>query len=268
MSVESEQTNPTQDQSPVNEPANSTDQPQKPEYLEDKFWDAEAGQVRVEALAKSYGELQKKQSDPASEEKAKEQVTEHSKENQSETESENPQYDAAQDASKQLEAKGLDYEEFNNEFIANGELSQESLDKLKGAGFTEEQVKTHIAGLTALRDNRMGEIYELAGGEPMLRDAMDWASKAYSPADIQAFDTAMAQGTKEMQNMVVRDLMLRYSETNTMRPKVQLEGKPSFDGLAPFMSDSEYHAAIADPRYKTDARYRAKVDARLELGYK
>lgn len=33
---------------------------ERPEYIEEKFWDAEKGEIRTEALAKSYGELQRK----------------------------------------------------------------------------------------------------------------------------------------------------------------------------------------------------------------
>jgi hypothetical protein len=52
----------------VNEPAvGREDQPasivpagERPAYIPHKFWDAEAGTVRIEALAKSYGELERK----------------------------------------------------------------------------------------------------------------------------------------------------------------------------------------------------------------
>lgn len=37
----------------------------KPEGMPDKFWDAETGQVRIEALLKSYLELEKKMSSPS-----------------------------------------------------------------------------------------------------------------------------------------------------------------------------------------------------------
>lgn len=37
----------------------------RPGIIPEKFWDAEAGQVRVEALAKSYGELERKLGGPA-----------------------------------------------------------------------------------------------------------------------------------------------------------------------------------------------------------
>jgi hypothetical protein len=34
--------------------------PQRPEHIPEKFWDPEAGSVRVDALARSYGELERK----------------------------------------------------------------------------------------------------------------------------------------------------------------------------------------------------------------
>lgn len=36
------------------------DAPARPDYVPEKFWDTQAGQVRVEALSKSYGELERK----------------------------------------------------------------------------------------------------------------------------------------------------------------------------------------------------------------
>ena len=51
----------------VDEPTNTTDDageppaaPQRPEHIPEKFWDPEAGTVRVDALARSYGELERK----------------------------------------------------------------------------------------------------------------------------------------------------------------------------------------------------------------
>jgi hypothetical protein len=36
--------------------------PSRPDYVPEKFWDTQAGQVRVEALSKSYGELERRMS--------------------------------------------------------------------------------------------------------------------------------------------------------------------------------------------------------------
>jgi hypothetical protein len=38
--------------------------PERPEFIPDKFWDAEKGEVRLEGLAKSYGELEKNRVNP------------------------------------------------------------------------------------------------------------------------------------------------------------------------------------------------------------
>ncbi|MBR0682751.1 hypothetical protein GXW74_19825 [Roseomonas eburnea] len=38
------------------------DKPQRPDYLPEKFWDAEKGEPRIEGLAKSYSELEKRNS--------------------------------------------------------------------------------------------------------------------------------------------------------------------------------------------------------------
>lgn len=44
---------------PASPPA---DGPQRPDYIPEKFWDAEKGEARIEGLAKSYGELEKRNS--------------------------------------------------------------------------------------------------------------------------------------------------------------------------------------------------------------
>lgn len=47
--------------SPDPAPADPTGKPTRPDHIPEKFWDAEKGEVRAEALAKSYTELERKQ---------------------------------------------------------------------------------------------------------------------------------------------------------------------------------------------------------------
>jgi len=42
--------------------ANSPQQAERPDHIPEKFWDTEAGEVNVEAMAKSYSELERVQS--------------------------------------------------------------------------------------------------------------------------------------------------------------------------------------------------------------
>jgi len=47
-------------ENPQTEETSTTTEAQRPDYLPEKFWDEEAGEARVDALAQSYSELEKR----------------------------------------------------------------------------------------------------------------------------------------------------------------------------------------------------------------
>src|SRR5687768_2714090 len=68
--------------------------PTRPDHIPEKFWDADKGEVRLEAMAKSYAELEKSKGKPQEEPKQEEQKAPEG---------------STDEATKALADKGLDY---------------------------------------------------------------------------------------------------------------------------------------------------------------
>lgn len=221
---------------------------QRPDYVPEKFWNAETGEIDTEGLAKSYAELERGQS-----QKTQEQAKP-------------VQLETVEQAIQLAKDKGIDFNALEQEYLANGDLTAETYKSLADKGIPEEQVKAFVNGQKASAQLQRTELLKDVGGDEGYAEIVSWAKESVSKEDIAAYNRAMSSNDKGVMQLAIQALAARYRAANGSPPKSQLGGKTSGSATsaAPFESKEQYVDAIKDARYDRDPAYRAQVMKRLQ----
>ena len=221
----------------VGAPAVVPDVAVRPAHIPEKFWDAGKGEVNVEALAKSYTELEKGKGTPA------------------------PVVPGTP-APVVVEGKP-DMAALSAEFAGAGALSEASYAALAAAGLDKGTVDTYIEGQKALAATRDNAGFELAGGKDQFTAMSAWAASSMTAEDITVLNAGLAGNAAQMKQAVT-SLKAQYEAANGREPTLVKGGATSGTGTdAAFASRAEVTAAMRDPRYKADPAYRASVERRV-----
>ncbi len=228
-------------------PAAPTDTPAaRPQGLPEKF-------ETMDAFVKSYTELEQKQSatgpepepTPADPPASKPTLT-----------------DPIKIGSKP--AADLDMDAVAQEYLENNEtLSDATYKSLAGRGISRAQVDTYIEGQKAIAERSINELSSLAGGREALDGVLEWAASNLSAEEIAAYNTAADSRDAAGARLALQGVLSSYrAATGTEPALVNAPGEKGGSG-AGYESQAQVIAAMADPLYKTDPAYRAKVIARL-----
>ena len=217
---------------------------ERPEWLPEKFKSAED-------MANAYAELEKRMGAGAKEdtEEQPQQTEETTDENNTE---ENTNYNEA-------------VVEASQEFFANdGQLSDETYQKLEQIGLPRDLVDSYAAGQQALIQSEEAEIKSVAGGN---YDAMaEWANEHLPSEEVDAFDEAVTGGTVQQAKLAVQGLYARYQNANGAAQPKLTQGSVTGSSTMPFKSMQELARAQADPRYRSgDKAYHEEIDRRLSV---
>lgn len=241
---------------PSDKPEGGTEntKPTKPEWVPEKFWDAEKGEVRTEDLAKSYGELEGKLGSTKKDEPTADPNAAKGE----------PTGDTSQAAAEaQLASKGLNLDEFSQEFAKTGDLSAESYEKLEKAGFNRAIVDQYIAGQRAIAAQFQGEVKSIAGGEEGFTKMVQWAAVNASPEEIAAYNKAIDSGDLNQAKLAVTGMYAKFSEANPTEPSLVTGKSTGSAGADVYESIQDYLKDSRNPEYKSNPAFRAKVIAKL-----
>lgn len=173
-----------------------------------------------------------------------------------------PQTQAAAQAT--LKNVGLDISEFENEYMANGSLSDASVDKLVKAGIPKTMVDSYIKGQEALAARYIESIHAIAGGAEGYAAMSEWAAKNVSADELKAFNHVMTSGNKELISLAVTGLTARWKSSQGTAPRLaQGRSAPSRHNGDVFESTAEMTRAINDPRYGVDPAYTNAVGMKI-----
>ena len=217
---------------------------ERPEWLPEKFKSAED-------MANAYAELEKRMGAGAKEdtEEQPQQTEETTDENNTE---ENTNYNETVVQASQ-------------EFFANdGQLSDETYQKLEQIGLPRDLVDSYAAGQQALIQSEEAEIKGVAGGQ---YDQMaEWAREHLPEGELDAFDEAVTGGTVDQAKLAVQGLYARYQNANGAAQPKLTQGSVTGSSTMPFKSMQELARAQADPRYRSgDKAYHEEIDRRLSV---
>ena len=227
--------------------------PEEPQIQsEDKLY---AGKYKsIEELEKGYAELQKafsKRSEPTP------QTTEETKDTP-----ENPLKISEEGAEEALEQRGLDIDNFTQEFQEKGELSKESYEALAKAGITQEMVDTYIEGIQLKAQQMTTRVFDTAGGEENYQKMIEWAKQGMPISERKVYNETFETGDINKILLAVKGLKASYEDAFGKQPQL-LNSDGASGGVSGFNSKAEMKAAMSDPRYSKDPAYRKEVEQKV-----
>ena len=206
----------------------STDET-RPEWLPEKFGNAEE-------LAKAYSELEKKLSTGD-----KQEQTEVQEEPNQSTNTLEPYY---------------------KEFADAGTLSEKSYADLAKMGLDKQLVDGYIAGQKAIAEAEVKQVQSIVGGEENYKQLLDWSTKNLNEAEATAFNDMLDTGSIEQIKLAVSAIANRAGISGQEKPRM-LEGDTTASVADVFGSIAQVTQAMNDPRYDKDPAYRKEVEMKI-----
>jgi len=213
-------------------PEGNGDEQARPEWLPEKF-------QSPEDLAKAYSELERRQSQPQ--------------------ETPEPTQEEAKEA---VESSGVDFQALTDEWAENGELSQESYDRLEKAGIPNDIVNSYIEAQSARMEAAQTRVYESVGGLEAYQSMISWAAGSLAESEIDAYNAAVNSNDTAQIELAVNGLKSRYSLSEGQEPATSISGNVSAPGGA-YRSLGELMEDMQSPKYRDDSAFRADVESKL-----
>lgn len=225
--------------------------PQRPDWLPEKFWNAETGQANTEALAKSYAELERSRSqqpDPKPGE-------------------------ADGDAQSAVQKAGLDWDVLTTKIADKGALDLDDYAKLAAAGIPKEIVDNYIEGLTVAAEARVDRTADYVAqqtgqedGHAALEDMLTWAEGNLNKETKQYINQMLASEESWKQGLDMLGNAWLKANPMAAEGRQALGGASGGSGgVVPFETPAQQTAAINDPRYQDSPSYRQQVRARMAI---
>ena len=205
-------------------------QEQRPDWLPEKFKNAEE-------LSKAYSELEKQFSGRQKEEAKPEE------------------------AKQETQQKGL--EKFYAEFAEKGELSENSYAELAKQGLDKGLVDSYIEGQKLVAETNTKNIQSVAGGSEKYQELVNWASKNLSKAEQDVFNNMVDSGDVEQAKFAVQGLMTKAGTTYNPNQPELFEGTSDVTSPDAYQSVSQVTDAMNDPRYEKDPAFRREVEQKI-----
>jgi len=231
----------------------------RPDNVPEKFWDAERGQVNTEALIKSYTELERTRTPetPAvAPEVTPAPVAEGGKIAKPEAAPEVPAGEPAANPLTEVIAAA------QQEYASAREVTEDTIVKLEEAGIPREIFALYLKGVEAQEQATTAAVHAVVGGEEAYNEMARWAASNLSDAELDAFNNAL--DNEALRENAVRGL---YSRFNEARPNEGRMIAPNGDSNAgagdTYQSRDQLISDQKDPRYQTDAAFRAQVQDKL-----
>jgi hypothetical protein len=223
-----------------------------PAFVPEKFRNAENP---LEAMAKSYAELEKKLAGGAP--AAPDPANPH--QNQAVTP---PDPAKPNDVKSLLTASGVDYDLLTTELLEHGNLTEESYAELADAGFPRPLVEQYIAGQKAIVSSVENEVYAEVGGKTAYSNLVNWATDNLSDPEIEAFNRVTSSGDRNQISLAVSSLQAKFraGAPPNLVHGARTGGATTGGG---FESVEQLREAMSDPRYETDGAYVRSVEVKL-----
>jgi len=202
----------------------------RPEWLPEKFSNAEELAKAYGALEKEFSTRPKEEAKPAEETKAEEA----------------PQ-------------QGLD--KYYEEYAEKGELAETSYSELAKLGLDKTLVDSYIEGQNLISDTNTKQIQDIAGGKEEYTELVNWATDNLSDAEVKVFNDMVEGGDIETAKFAVQGLMSKAG-ANPKQPSL-FEGTSDVVSKDAFASVAQVTEAMNDPRYETDPAYRKQVEEKI-----
>jgi len=230
---------PEEEQAPV---------PERPEYIPEKFYNPETGEIRTEEMAKSYTQLEKFST--GKEEEMEERIVEKLAQEHAENVPENYELPALPEG-------------ITEEMVNANPLTEWWKDTAKENGFTQDEFEAGVVAYVEQMQSQQVDIdaekQKLGENANARIDAVnDFASKYFPPDEYEALQ--MTLGTSA-EGILALERIMEMLNTNVRSEQFsQPEKQLTIADARAMMSDPRYY----DPKYRDDA-FVKKVDAAFRM---
>lgn len=204
-------------------------------------------------LEKAYKELENKfHTEPEKSEEANEEVTEE--------EIKQAVKEDMGDASQEAQNAIL---EASKEYFEKGTVDESTFDQLEKAGIPKEIAK-EFQELTQLKEaTQLKEIMDSIGGEDSFEEMNSWAADNLSQSEIDSYNKIVDNGTMNEIQFAVTNLKARRDNQRSTKPSL-VKGNITVSDSDTYQSQMQIINDMRDPRYKTDAAYRKKIESKIQ----
>lgn len=226
-----------------NQQQGSPTPPARPEWLPEKFWDSSKGAPNVEALAKSYTEIES----TVGKLKAQEGSPPAPKDNN--------------ELSFQAPAGTAVIDEVVSK-VKSGDLTEEDYASFANKGLTREHVDRIARGERAAAEAYTQKVYQAVGGKEQFEALASWAVENLPKEQLEAYNQANDAGDFATTSLLLAGIQRQFFSKN---PRF-IEGGPAVaSDSGPYKDASEMKADMAKPEYAKSPEFRAKVARRLAM---
>lgn len=175
---------------------------------------------------------------------------------------------AALQIPEQTEPDTTEWAAVGAELMSRGDLTPESRQNLRRKfGLPDEVIDQYVTGFRAKQSETARVAAQAVGGEPVLREIIDWSSKNLPEAERSMINAAL--NTPGWQTVLL-GLKARMDADNPARKEPKNLPKDSLGRALPdtpkaFANPKEMSLAIRDPRYGVDPDYTALVQERIRM---
>lgn len=164
-----------------------------------------------------------------------------------------------EEVTKALDKKGVDYGALVEEYIANGQLSEKSMEALAAIGISPEMVEDYTKGAEARIELERNELAKCVGGREQMEEIIDWAAHNLSKEEIVELNSIR---NKFQLETTLIGLKTRMENKEGKTPDYQ-KGTGDKATVNGFRSQAEMFEAIKDPKYQKDEAYRNDVHKKI-----
>jgi hypothetical protein len=210
------------------------EKPVRPDNVPEKFWDAEKGTVNVDALLKSYGELESGKGKSADAEAIDKAAADKA---------------AAEAAGKEVAEKaGLDWNSLFSKVSEKGDIEAADYETFEKAGIPRDVVSRYIENEKLRVDHDRKVAYDYIGGEDAANQLLDWAAKNLPEAEKVEFNKTLAG---PHWRVAVDDLKTRRAGASKTAGEPSLEsGRGSgTSGVSGYQTREDMKADMSNPLY-------------------
>lgn len=159
-----------------------------------------------------------------------------------------------------LAQNNLDYSALEQEYIDNNGFTEETLEKLHKAGFSDEFINDFVEGKKAIAEKELNELADVIGGRETYDKVIQWSANNLTPDVIMSIN---AVRDKNIIKLLLPTLKERMEIKEGKAPQTIIQGKGAAVPETIFESKQQMMEAIRDKRYLQDPAYAAKVTAKI-----
>ena len=207
--------------------------------------------------------------DPMAEPAAQEEPQGDQKETQGEPEAQqvqtdiNNQIQTEKDLKADLSARGIDFDALDEEYDKNGQLSQESLDKLAKAGYPKSVVDAYLNGVQALADRFVSQVKSFAGGDEAFARMQEFIATRPA-AEVNAFNSLIENGDLGQIRLAMQGIKAQMTQKyGTANPTVMGNGSAK-EAPSGYTSTRQMVKDMSDPRYQVDPAFTREVMQKIK----